>query len=142
MGMGIDEAYDPPGEAVVHLVSPFCNHPVFRVDKKAYMAGSAGRSCEILSKDPGDCLEIPILAKGGEDIPMFADLINTISGDVRTFMALGAGMGFSCHLNGKLVPGMAGSARALTSVRIDPANPLVGPSREDWEFHLPHARFF
>ena len=71
---------------------------------------------------------------------MLADLIHGVSRDVGPFMAFGAGVRLPGHFYGELMAGMAGRAGTLASVGIDPADPLIGPTRKDWEFHRAHIR--
>ncbi len=73
---------------------------------------------------------------------MFADLIDLIGRDIRPFMTFGTRIGFSGHLDGELVSGVAGSTRSHTAVGVYPPHPLIGPSCQDWELHLAEIRIF
>ena len=97
------------------------------VHGEAHVADRACGGLKVLSQFPGHCRKIPFLLHGGIDISMLADLIDLVPGHVRSFMALGAGMGLSCHLNGKPVSCMAGRAGAQGIVRIDTAHAVVRP---------------
>jgi len=64
VGMGINQTKNPPGKAIVHLMSPLRYDIALWSDNQADMAGGTGRCSEIFAHCPGNFLEIPLFADG------------------------------------------------------------------------------
>jgi hypothetical protein len=64
MGVGINQTKNPPGKAIVHLMSPLRYDIALWSDNQADMAGGTGRCSEIFAHCPGNFLEIPLFADG------------------------------------------------------------------------------
>ncbi len=131
MGVGIDQPENAPGQAIVHLVGSFGDHLLIGIDQQADVAAGTGRGSEILPDLPGHGIEIPGFVHGGIDIAVLAGLVDFGCGHIRTHMTFLAGVGFTGHLDGKRMPGMAGRAGTQTPVQVDPADTLIGPALDD-----------
>jgi len=138
LGMGIDQTEDAPAQPIVHLMGTFADHLTVAVHHQADVAHRAGRGCKILAGAPGHMVEIPLILNGREDIAVFAGGIDLVGRDIRTGVALLAGVWFTRGFDGKMVPGVASAAGPPAAIRIDTTHALVGPPFEDREDHFAH----
>ncbi len=100
------------------------------------MAGGASGRAKILPYPPRDMVPIPFPLFGVENIPMLAFLVHLKSRHIGSPVALRAGEGFACDLDGKLMPSMASGAGSPAAVRVDPAHALIGPVAQPGQHKL------
>jgi hypothetical protein len=139
MGVSVNQAKEPPGTTIVHLMRSFNNDITGLIDDQADMAGGTGWSSDVFAYLPGDGIEVPTLAQSGKYISMFAHFVDLVSRDIRAFMAFGAGVGVPCHFDSELMTGMAGGTSTLAPIWIEASHTLIGPTRKDRKVHIAHG---